>query len=129
MKKLLLISSIAAVFVLAGCTNNNAQTNSISSKTVEVTGVRKSDLNAGSENLPKIEYNAPAPMPGKVKTYKKSFVTAPPMIPHSIKGMVPIKVGKNMCLSCHMPQQAKAMGVTPMPKDHFVDNFDLRVTK
>lgn len=124
MKKLLLISSIAAVFVLAGCTNNNAQTNSVSSKTVEVTGIRKSDLNAGSENLPVVEYHAPAPVPGKVKGFKKSFVTAPPMIPHSIKGMVPIKAGKNMCLSCHMPQQAKALGVPPMPKDHFVDNFE-----
>jgi cytochrome c-type protein NapB len=45
------------------------------------------------------------------------------MIPHSVQGMVPIKVGKNMCLNCHMPSNAKALGVTPIPQDHFVDNF------
>jgi len=123
MKKLLLISSIAAVFVLAGCTNNNsANANTLSNKTVEITGVRKSDLTSGSENLPVVQYHDEAPVPGKVQRFKKSFVTAPPMIPHSIKGMVPIKVGKNMCLSCHMPQQAKALGVPPMPNDHLNGN-------
>ncbi|WP_456488512.1 nitrate reductase cytochrome c-type subunit [Caminibacter pacificus] len=124
MKKMLLISGVAAIFVFAGCSANNTQSNGVSNKTVQVTGIRKTDLNAGSENLPVVQYHAPAPVPGKVKPFKKSFVTAPPMIPHSIKGMVPIKVGKNMCLSCHMPQQAKALGVPAIPKDHFVDNFE-----
>jgi len=124
MKKLLIISGIAVSFLLAGCTTNNTSKNAVSNKTVPVTGIRKSDLTKGSENLPVIQYHDAAPMPGKVKGFKKSFVTAPPMIPHSIKGMVPIKVGKNACLSCHMPQQAKALGVPPMPKDHFVDNFE-----
>jgi len=123
MKKLLLISGIAAMFVFAGCSaNNNTQTDTLSNKTVKVTGIRQTDLNAGSENLPVVEYHAPQPVPGKVKSFKKSFVTAPPMIPHSIQGMVPIKVGKNMCLSCHMPDQAKAMGVPPLPKDHLNGN-------
>jgi cytochrome c-type protein NapB len=125
MKKLLLISGIAAMFVFAGCSaNNNTQTETLSNKTIKVTGIRQTDLNAGSENLPVVEYHAPQPVPGQVKTFKKSFVTAPPMIPHSIKGMVPIKVGHNMCLSCHMPDQAKALGIPAMPKDHFVDNFE-----
>ena len=124
MKKLLLISSITAAFLFAGCSANNTSTNnSVSSKTVQVTGVRKTNLNADSENLPVVKYTEAAPMSGKVKLFKKSFVTAPPMIPHSIKGMVPIKVGHNVCLSCHMPQQAKALGIPAMPKDHFVDNF------
>ncbi|WP_456470253.1 nitrate reductase cytochrome c-type subunit [Caminibacter sp.] len=125
MKKLLIVNSIAAaVLVFAGCTTQSqTQNNKVSNKTVEITGVRKTDLNAGSENLPVVEYHAPAPIPGKVKPFKKSFSDAPPMIPHSVKGMVPIKVGKNMCLNCHMPSTAKALGVTPMPADHFVDNF------
>jgi cytochrome c-type protein NapB len=125
MKKMLLITSAAALIALTGCNGNTSTSNNtVSNKTVEVTGIRKSSLNAGSENLPKIEYNSAAPAPGKVKPYKKSFVTAPPMIPHSIAGMTPIKVGKNQCLMCHMPSVAKSMGVTPMPKDHFVDNFE-----
>jgi len=123
MKKLLLISSLAAFAILTGCNQANS-TNSISNKTVEVTGIRKSDVTKGSENLPSLSYHAPAPVPGKVKPFKKSFVTAPPMIPHSVNGMVPITIKNNMCLNCHMPSSAKAMGVTPMPKDHFVDNFE-----
>ncbi|NPA11167.1 MAG: nitrate reductase cytochrome c-type subunit; periplasmic nitrate reductase electron transfer subunit [Epsilonproteobacteria bacterium] len=124
MKKLLMISSVVAL-ALVGCSNTtSSSTNSVSNKTVKVTGIRQSSLNAGSENLPSLEYHAPAPTPGQVKPFKKSFVTAPPMIPHSVNGMVPIKVGKNQCLMCHMPSTAKSMGITPMPKDHFIDNFE-----
>jgi len=120
MKKAIVISAVAALIAFTGCSKQaNTANNTVSNKTVEVTGIRKSDLNAGSENLPVVEYHAPAPIPGKVKPFKKSFVTAPPMIPHSVQGMVPIKVGKNMCLNCHMPQNAKALGVTPIPKSHF----------
>ena len=122
MKKIALISAAAALIVFSGCSQQQSA-NKVSNKTVQVTGIRKSDLNAGSENLPVVKYNAPAPIPGQVKPYEKSFVTAPPMIPHSVDGMVPIKAGKNMCLNCHLPQNAKALGVTPIPESHFIDNF------
>ena len=125
MKKLMLISSAVALAFFAGCsTPSNNSSTTVSNKTVKITGIRKTDLNSGSENLPEVKYTAPAPIPGKVKTFKKSYVTAPPMIPHSIAGMVPIKVGKNMCLNCHDRNNAKALGVVPMPKDHYVDNFE-----
>ena len=119
MKKLLISSALIAGFIFTGCQTTTASSN----KEVKVTGIREASLNADSQNLPVIQYNNQAPIPGKVKTYKTSFVTAPPMIPHSVKGMVPITVGNNMCLNCHLPSNAKAMGVTPMPADHFVDNF------
>ena len=125
MKKLLLISSAIAFAMLTGCsTTTSSSANKVSNKTVEVTGIRKTDLASGSENLPVVTYNAPAPIPGKVKTYQKSFVTAPPMIPHSVSGMVPIRAGKNMCLNCHDRNNAKALGVVPIPKNHYVDNFE-----
>ncbi len=122
MKKLL-ISSLIASIALIGC---GQQTNSTkqevkTSKEIVINGIRKSPLNAGSENLPKLDFNAPAP--GGAKLIKKSFPDAPPMIPHSVKGMAPIKVGHNQCLMCHMPQNAKMFHAVPMPKDHFVDNF------
>ena len=85
--------------------------------------IRSASLEADSQNLPKIEYNDQAPIPGQVKTYKTSYFTAPPMIPHSIKGMTPIKIGKNQCIVCHMPASAKAMNVTPIPKSHFKARF------
>ena len=125
MKKILLISAASALILFTGCNNQqNVSTNNVSNKTVKVTGIRKASLNQGSQNLPIVQYNNQPPIPGKVKLYKTSYVTAPPMIPHSIKGMTPITVKSNMCLNCHLPQNAKALGVIPMPKDHFVDNFD-----
>ena len=124
MKKVLLISAAASLFVLTGCNNANTTNNSVNKKPVEVTGIRKADLNEGSQNLPVVTYNAPGPLSGKVKLIKKSYFTAPPMIPHSIKGMTPITIKNNQCLMCHLPQNAKALHAVPMPKDHFVDNFE-----
>ncbi|QCT94361.1 nitrate reductase cytochrome c-type subunit; periplasmic nitrate reductase electron transfer subunit [Caminibacter mediatlanticus TB-2] len=120
MKKLLISTIALAGFLFAGC----QQTMQTQKKDVEITGVRKAPLTEGSQNLPIVKYNDQAPIPGKVKPFKKSFVTAPPMIPHSVEGMVPITKNNNMCLNCHMPQNAKALGVIPMPRDHFVDNFE-----
>ena len=108
MKKLVALSSMALLLVASQ---------------YDGVGVRKSGLNAGSENLPKIEYTNQAPIPGQVTKYKKSFVTAPPMIPHSTTGMVPIKIGKNQCVLCHMPNAAKRLNINSIPKDHFVDSF------
>ena len=124
MKKIALISSIAALIIFTGCNQTQSTANSVSNKKVEVTGIRKASLNKDSQNLPVVTYTNQEPIPGKVKPFKKSYFTAPPMIPHSIKGMTPITVKNNICLNCHMPQNAKALGITPMPKDHFVDNFE-----
>ena len=127
MKKIAIASAAVALILFTGCNQQNTQTAPKSkniSKPVEVTGIRKATLDKDSQNLPTITYNAPAPVPGQVKPFKKSYVTAPPMIPHSIAGMTPITVKNNMCLNCHLPQNAKALGVTPMPEDHFIDNFE-----
>ncbi len=51
----------------------------------------------------------------------RAFQDAPPMIPHDVTGLIPIKIGDNQCLSCHMPEVAKDMGATPIPSSHFMD--------
>ena len=125
MKKLILISAAASLFILTGCNNNtNVSSNNVSNKTVKVTGIRKASLNSDSQNLEVVKYTEAQPFSKKVKLFKPSYVTAPPMIPHSINGMTPITVKNNMCLSCHLPKNAKSLGVPAIPKDHFVDNFD-----
>jgi cytochrome c-type protein NapB len=123
MKKIL-ISSAAIALLFVGCNTTPSQSDEMSNQTVKVTGIREAGLEKGSQNLAKIEYTKQAPIPGQVKPFKKSFVTAPPMIPHSVQGMVPIKIKNNQCLGCHMPKTAKAMGITAIPADHFVDNFE-----
>jgi len=119
MKKLLISSALIAGFIFTGC-----QSTAATNKEVKVTGIREANLNADSQNLPELKLNTTQPIPGKVQKQPTSFVTAPPMIPHSVEGMVPITKNNNMCLNCHMPQAAKSMGVTPIPASHFVDNFE-----
>jgi len=73
----------------------------------------------GNTPPPKIEYNRPAP--GAAKRFARSYVNAPPLIPHSVDGLLPITAKNNACLGCHMPNVAKSMGATPIPESHFVD--------
>lgn len=60
-------------------------------------------------------------VPSTSTNITRSFENAPPMIPHTMEGFVPIKAGLNMCLSCHMPAIAVALKSTSIPKSHFTD--------
>ena len=59
--------------------------------------------------------------PGTSQRMDRSFENAPPMIPHSTVGLVPIKKDMNACTTCHMPAVAVAMKSTAMPASHFMD--------
>ena len=58
---------------------------------------------------------------GKSKPLGRAFENSPPLIPHDLTGMLPIAETNNACLNCHMPEEASAIGATPMPKSHFYD--------
>jgi cytochrome c-type protein NapB len=58
--------------------------------------------------------------PGKSKKFERAFENSPPLIPHDLTGVLPIAETNNMCVSCHMPEHAKSLGATPIPKSHFV---------
>jgi len=69
--------------------------------------------------IPKYDYSAgPA---GTVGNWERSFENAPPMVPHTMEGFIPIKAGVNACLACHLPAVAAALKATAMPKSHFTD--------
>ena len=59
--------------------------------------------------------------PGASKRFKRAYQDAPPMIPHSVEGLLPITKENNACLGCHMPEVAKSMGATPIPISHFTN--------
>jgi cytochrome c-type protein NapB len=52
---------------------------------------------------------------------KRAFQDAPPMIPHDVEGMLPIKITDNQCIACHDPAVAKDMGATPYPSSHMIN--------
>ncbi len=81
-------------------------------------GLRKSGLK-GTVDIPEAKYDRPAP--GAAKRFARSYVNAPPLIPHSVDGLLPITAKNNSCLGCHMPDVAKGVGATPIPESHFTD--------
>jgi len=86
-------------------------------------GIRTTDpMESGSEELPPI--STVAPPPGAAERLPRSFENAPPQIPHSIEGLVPITLTNNACLSCHSPNIAPSVGATPIPPTHLqIDLF------
>jgi len=81
--------------------------------------LRKANVqNENNIKLQKVSHNKA--VPGSAKPIKPSFNNAPPLIPHSVEGLVPITKRNNACLGCHMPEVAKIMHATPIPKSHFV---------
>lgn len=59
--------------------------------------------------------------PGSSQNLARAFSTAPPQIPHSTEGLLPIKVGNNMCAACHLPAVAAAIKATSVPDSHMRD--------
>ena len=79
-------------------------------------GYRKQGLD-GAMETPKADFTRPAP--GSSQRFARSYVNAPPLIPHSVDGLLPITASNNSCLGCHMPESAKGVGATPIPASHF----------
>ncbi len=115
MKVKMTLISLASVLALASTLNASGGT--ISS---EELSLRKADVFKESVVKPKpVEYTKAAP--GTSKKFERSYENAPPLIPHSVEGLLPITKNNNSCLGCHMPNVAKSMGATPIPESHFVN--------
>ncbi len=95
----------------------------------ESLGLRKTNLyTEKSETAPEpTTYTAAAP--GTSKRFERAYENAPPMIPHSVDGLLPITKANNACLGCHMPDVAKSMGATPLPASHFTNYRPTTVLK
>ncbi len=86
----------------------------------ESLGLRKTNLYSEDGTTPsQSKFDAAAP--GASKTLQRAYDNAPPMIPHSVDGLLPITAKNNACLGCHMPAAAKGVGATPIPPSHFVN--------
>ncbi len=88
--------------------------------TPEELSLRKTDINDESKAKP-VDAKFDAAAPGQSKRFERSYENAPPLIPHSVEGLLPITRKNNQCLGCHMPEAAKGVGATPLPASHFTD--------
>ncbi len=59
--------------------------------------------------------------PGDGKILPRPFASAPPLIPHSVDGMLPITRADNGCLGCHAVDKPEPGGPVPIPASHYVD--------
>ncbi len=115
------VSGLAIVFI-TGCQVQAQTKESGKAITSEDLSYRKVPLTVNTAPPP-IEY--PKAPPGQAKRFVRSYENAPPLIPHSIEGLVPITQKNNACLGCHDPKVAKTVGATPLPPTHFIDFFQL----
>ncbi len=107
------IATAAAIFV-AGCASNSQTVSE------ESLGLRKTDLYTEQTTVADKTMYKDA-VPGTGVTFERAFENAPPMIPHSVDGMLPITIKDNQCTTCHLPGIAESMNATPIPKSHFTD--------
>ena len=83
-------------------------------------GLRKTDLySEDTASGVKSDYSRPAP--GTSTKFERAYRDAPPMIPHSVDGLIPITKANNQCLGCHLPEVASSVGATPIPVTHFTN--------
>lgn len=104
------------------CDPKRIETEDLGNKKVvgeEVLGLRKTTL--FKEDVKPISGKFDRPAPGAAPKFERAYVNAPPMIPHSTEGLLPITKDNNQCLGCHMPDVAKGVGATPIPKSHFTN--------
>ena len=84
-------------------------------------GLRKTDLYSEAGETEGVQADFSRPAPGESTKFERAFVNAPPMIPHSVEGLLPITQSNNQCLGCHMPEVAPAVNATPIPVSHFTN--------
>jgi len=59
--------------------------------------------------------------PGDGKVLPRPFDSAPPLIPHTVDGLLPITRADNGCLTCHALDKPEPGGPVPIPASHYVD--------
>jgi cytochrome c-type protein NapB len=101
-----------AMIIAAGCA---AGAGGVSEESL---GLRKTNLYAEQGTVAE-ETKYIQAAAGTSQKFERAFENAPPMIPHSTEGMLPITMANNSCTGCHMPEVAPSVNATPIPASHF----------
>jgi len=127
------IGLTTALLLFSGCGSDSAAPSADAKVAPIITeaslGLRKTDLYSEKSDTTGMKTNYSTSYAGSGHKINRAFQDAPPMIPHDTDGMLPIKIGANQCTGCHLPDNAAAVGATPIPSSHFTNfrpthNFD-----
>lgn len=115
-----LIPVSAAMVLMAACSSYTPRESTPPTKAVKGTpevkiGLRRADVMESSE-APPIE--AVSEEPGEAPLPTRPFAISPPVIPHSVDGLLPLTAEDNSCLGCHEPEAEADSGATPIPGTH-----------
>jgi len=121
MKKNLIVGAILIMLVLSVTLGSVLARAAEKAKSEEEMGIRQETTLSDETKAMPVHGEYGKAEPGKSKPLGRAFENSPPLIPHDLTGMLPIAETNNACLNCHMPQQAAALGATPMPRSHFFD--------
>ncbi len=117
-------AALAAAAALVACASTPSPSKK-SSVPSSVSGIP--DASLGLEKSPVTGVPAPrsyeysAKDPGDGKVLPRPFDFAPPLIPHTVDGMLPITRADNGCLTCHAMDKPDADGPVQAPASHYVD--------
>ena len=118
------IGLATATLLFVGCGENaTPSANETVKPTIseESLGLRKTDLYSEASDTVGFEANYGKDAAGTSVKIERAFQDAPPMIPHDVEGMLPIKIKDNQCIACHDPVVAESMGATPYPSSHMTN--------
>jgi cytochrome c-type protein NapB len=111
-KKAVLGLLALSVFTV-GCANNTVSEESL--------GLRKTDLySETSETVGHMTKYGSTPA-GSSKKFARAYQDAPPMVPHSVEGMLPITINNNQCKTCHVDSAPYDKTIPSVPPSHFTN--------
>ena len=126
MKKLvkgLTLSAVAATAIFFVACSDSDQVKPAEAKAANIEiGYSGSSISLDDDKAvttPEVKYSSAAP--GSSKKIKRAFQDAPPMIPHSVEGLLPITKDNNQCITCHVDSAPYDKTIPAVPVSHMTD--------
>ena len=121
MRKLLIFTMLLTVIVIWSCSSDNTKVTEvvIAVNNDKDLGLIEADVKDDAKDLLGAMPTYSQAAPGTSEKMERAFENAPPLIPHTVEGFLPIKMENNICFSCHMPDKVEESGAVEIPKMHF----------
>lgn len=111
----MLLAAVVAMVSLAVIQNRVADELAIADRDL---GLRKTSL-TDDRVPPRVVFTEAAP--GGNARLARAYDGAPPLIPHSLDGFVPITSSENTCLLCHQTGSTDPADPPQVPRSHLID--------